>query len=124
MQGFPDDPAGDSVLWMKGDHVAIEAVERKGEVMKRAALLAVFGLLAWIVSPALAQVEDTRCNGGVIQLGDSIVDVFTKCGEPTRKMGQGGFITLYYGKRDGQEAKIFHIENEKVDSMEEPGTDF
>ena len=92
--------------------------------MKRAVLFLGFGLLFSIASSALAQVEDTRCNGGVVQLGDSVMTVFEKCGEPTRKMGQGGFMTLYYKARDGQEAKIFHIENEKVDSMEEPGTDF
>jgi len=92
--------------------------------MKRAALLVVFGLLVWIASPALAQVEDTRCNGGVISLGDSVLSVLEKCGEPTKRMGQGGYVTLYYASRDGQDAKIFHIQNEKVDSMEEPGTDF
>jgi hypothetical protein len=87
--------------------------------MKRAIPLVALGLLLWIVSPALAQVEDTRCDGGIIQLGDSVVDVFTKCGEPTKRLGQGGYITLYYKKQGGQGGKIFHIQNEKVDSMEE-----
>jgi len=41
----------------------------------------------------------------------------------TKRLGQGGFITLYYGKRAGQGAKIFHIQNEKVDSMEEIAAD-
>ncbi len=91
--------------------------------MKRAVLFVVFGLLVWIASPALAQVEDTRCDGGVIQLGDSVVDVFTKCGEPTKRLGQGGYITLYYAKGAGQGAKIFHIQSEKVDSMEELAAD-
>ena len=119
MQGFPDDHAVDDILWMQGDHVEFKTIIRKGAVMKRAVLFLVFGLVVWMASSALAQVEDTRCNGGVVQLGDSVVTVLEKCGDPTKRLGQGGFVTLYYAKQGGQGGKIFHIQNEKVDSMEE-----
>jgi hypothetical protein len=64
-------------------------------------------------------VESTRCNDKVIELGDSVVTVLEKCGEPTRREGGGGFNTLYYDLSTEQNIKIFHIEDEKVNSMEE-----
>ena len=64
-------------------------------------------------------VESTRCNDKVIETGDSVVSVMEKCGQPTRRDSEGGFIVLYYDLSTEENIKIFHIEDEKVDSIEE-----
>jgi len=60
---------------MQGDHVELQNNYKERSGHERAVLFLVFGLVVWMASSALAQVEDTRCNGGVVQLGDSVVTV-------------------------------------------------
>jgi hypothetical protein len=87
--------------------------------MKTVALCLVVSLIVLGSGFARAEtVESTRCNDQVIEIGDSVVKVLEKCGEPTRRFAGGGFVTLYYDI-PGEDLKIFHIEDEKVDSMEE-----
>jgi hypothetical protein len=64
-------------------------------------------------------VESTRCNDKIIELGDSAVTVYEKCGEPTRRENTGGYDVLYYDLSGEDNIKIIHIEDEKVDSIEE-----
>jgi hypothetical protein len=87
--------------------------------MKAVALCLVVGLIVLGSGFARAEtVESTRCDDHVIEIGDSAIKVLQYCGEPTRRFSGGGFVTLYYDI-PGQDLKIFHIEDEKVDSMEE-----
>jgi hypothetical protein len=90
--------------------------------MKALALCLVLGVIMLVSTVALAEtVESTRCGESVIETGDSVVMVLEKCGEPTRRGSGGGFSTLYYDLGSGESIKIFHIEDEKVDSIEEVG---
>jgi hypothetical protein len=88
--------------------------------MKALALCLVLGAIFLVSTVALAEtVESTRCGESVIETGDSVVTVLEKCGEPTRRGSGGGFSELYYDLATEDSVKIFHIENEKVDSIEE-----
>jgi hypothetical protein len=65
------------------------------------------------------EVENTRCGGQLVEVGDSVVTVLKKCGEPTRRVSEGGYTILYYESSQDEAIKIIHIEDEKVDSIEE-----
>jgi hypothetical protein len=92
----------------------------KESTMKALTLSLVLGLILLGSTVALGDnVESTRCGENVIEVGDSVVTVMEKCGEPTRRGGGGGFNTLYYDFGSGESIKVFHIEDEKVDSIEE-----
>ena len=90
--------------------------------MKALTLSLVLGLILLGSTIALGDtVESTRCGENVIEVGDSVATVLAKCGEPTRRGGGGGFNVLYYDLGPGESIRVFHIEDEKVDSMEEVG---
>jgi hypothetical protein len=93
---------------------------KKESVMKSLRMFLFVALTVLMASIALGdEVENTRCGGALVERGDSVVTVLGKCGEPTRRMSEGGFTTLYYESNQDEPIKIFHIEDEKVDSIEE-----
>jgi hypothetical protein len=65
------------------------------------------------------EVENTRCGGNLVEVGDSVVTVLGKCGEPTWRVGEGGFTILYYESSQDELIKMILIEDEKVDSIKE-----
>ncbi len=89
--------------------------------MKALMLSLVLGLL--LVTASLVRAEDVesiRCDGGVIEVGDSVATVLEKCGNPTIRSGEGN-NDWFYQSDSGGSTKIFHMEDEQVDSMEEVG---
>jgi hypothetical protein len=86
-------------------------------------LLKVFlfvALTLLVASTAMGDnVASTRCGSRVVETGDSVVTVLQKCGEPTRRFNQGGYIVLYYDLSQEPNVKIFRIQDERVDSIEE-----
>jgi hypothetical protein len=84
--------------------------------MKAAVLGLVLSMILLGSTVVLADpAESIRCGENVIEVGDSVVTVMEKCGTPTHKDGN----VWFYDLGAGESIKVFHMENEQVDSMEE-----
>jgi hypothetical protein len=88
----------------------------KEESMRAVVLGLVLGMVLLGSTAVLADpAESIRCGENVIEVGDSVVTVMEKCGTPTHKDG----TVWFYDLGPGESIKVFHMENEQVDSMEE-----
>ncbi len=84
--------------------------------MKTLSLCLVISLILLGSTVALGDpVQSIRCGTHVIEIGDSVATVFQNCGKPTHKDGN----VWFYDMGPGESIKVFHMENEQVDSMEE-----
>ena len=87
---------------------AFHTYQNKGRIMKAIAGLAIFcGLLLTHSAGA----ESLRCKGDIIEVGDSKVDVFRKCGEPSFKDTFCERTPFNVKQRDGTYTVIEHCDN-------------
>lgn len=62
----------------------------------------------------LAYAESMRCNGDIIEVGDSKVDVFRKCGDPVIKDSYCEKIPARFQRADGEWDTLERCENVDV----------
>ena len=68
--------------------------------------LLVVTYLVFSTSNAHAMKIGMRCDGGLINLGDSVFKVVSKCGKPDMEMGYKGRPITYYYSKYGMEYKL------------------
>ena len=77
------------------------------QIFKSVLLLALIaGFLGFGMGQAFAMKTAIRCNGALINVGDSVFKVLSKCGKPKMELSYKGNPITYYYKQYGMEYKL------------------